>query len=197
MREQFVKDKYLYLPNFISYNRAGLLAEELISDANKYDWESDWDVAPNCAAQYNPIGAAELLCEQIGKVGELVGEPVFPTYSFGRVYRRGDTLPKHTDRAACEISMTVHLYGDEEWYFGCYDKKFSLNPGDAILYLGTIVPHYRVGAYEGDEYAQFFLHYVRTRGCHNNCIFDSADSGLNNQQLIKELNTWHMMNDIL
>ena len=49
MREQFVKDKYLYLPNFISYNRAGLLAEELISDANKYDWESDWDVAPNCA----------------------------------------------------------------------------------------------------------------------------------------------------
>ena len=103
MREQFVKDKYLYLPNFISYNRAGLLAEELISDANKYDWESDWDVAPNCASQYNPIGAAELLCEQIGKVGELVGEPVFPTYSFGRVYRRGDTLPKHTDLSLIHI----------------------------------------------------------------------------------------------
>ena len=94
------------------------MLKNLYQMQNKYDWESDWDVAPNCAAQeYNPIGAAELLCEQTGKVGELVGEPVFPTYSFGRVYRRGDTLPKHTDRAACEISMTVHLYGDEEMVF--------------------------------------------------------------------------------
>ncbi|BCV01230.1 MAG: hypothetical protein CM15mV41_0410 [Caudoviricetes sp.] len=163
MREQFVKDKYLYLPNFISYNRAGLLAEELISDANKYDWESDWDVAPNCAAQYNPIGAAELLCEQIGKVGELVGEPVFPTYSFGRVYRRGDTLPKHTDRAACEISMTVHLYGDEEWYFGCYEKKFSLNPV-MLYYTWAIVPHYRV-EHTKVMVCKIFLHYVKPRGC--------------------------------
>ena len=34
--------------------------------------------------------------------------------------------------------------------------KSFFESSDAILYLGTIVPHYRVGAYEGDEYAQFF-----------------------------------------
>ena len=41
------------------------------------------------------------------------GLRLFPTYSYFRVYKKGDTLAKHTDRPACEISVTLCL-GFEE-----------------------------------------------------------------------------------
>jgi hypothetical protein len=188
MKQELVDKKYLLIPNFIDRVTAQEYGDEFIKDDFKYQYESDYEHAPNAAGLYNPIGAAELLCNKTAEVSEIIGETVVPTYSFGRIYRQGDELLEHTDRAACEISLTVHLWGDDEWFFSCYDKVFSLNSGDAILYLGTLVPHKRIGAYAGNEYAQFFLHYVRSRGCHKHAIFDSTPVTRDNQTLIKELN---------
>jgi hypothetical protein len=38
-----------------------------------------------------------------------VGEELIPTYSYARLYSNGDVLEKHSDRPACEISVTIQL----------------------------------------------------------------------------------------
>ena len=121
MKQELVDKKYLLIPNFIDRVTAQEYGDEFIKDDFKYQYESDYEHAPNAAGLYNPIGAAELLCNKTAEVSEIIGETVVPTYSFGRIYRQGDKLLEHTDRAACEISLTVHLWGDDEWFFSCYD----------------------------------------------------------------------------
>ena len=37
--------------------------------------------------------------------------------------------------------------------------------GDAMIYLGCIATHWRP-KFEGNEYSQFILNYVRSRGCY-------------------------------
>ena len=191
MRQEFLDAKFALIENFISPEHAAECAHELRDIRMK---PSDWkEVAPNASSIYNPTFGLEIMCDKNSFINEIVGEYLVPTYCFSRIYRTGDTLPKHEDRAACEVSLTIHLDGDEEWLFGCYDKQLSLNPGDAVLYLGHIVPHYRVDPYRGKEYLQFFMHYVRTRGCHNKVYFDKenrlwgSDMPVNEKKLMEEL----------
>src|SRR5437899_6126538 len=43
------------------------------------------------------------------EVSRLVGFDLAPTYSSMRQYEEGDMLKRHTDRAACEISVTTSI----------------------------------------------------------------------------------------
>lgn len=79
----------------------------------------------------------------------------------------------------CEISLTLHLDGDEPWSI-CIEtpekeqRSVSLNPGDAMLYLGRIASHWR-DEYKGNYYSQVFLHYVKSRGECSYAYFDNRD----------------------
>jgi len=128
---------------------------------------------------YNHNIFLEILCKKVNMVSDLIGEPLFPTYCYARKYQYNANLPEHVDRPGCEISLTVHLYGDKEWEFLVRNKDktstgFQLNPGDALLYNGIKVPHYR-NNYEGLEYSQLFLHYVRSRGQYKDYYFDNKN----------------------
>ena len=92
MKQELVDKKYLLIPNFIDRVTAQEYGDEFIKDDFKYQYESDYEHAPNAAGLYNPIGAAELLCNKTAEVSEIIGETVVPTYSFGRIYRQGDKL---------------------------------------------------------------------------------------------------------
>jgi hypothetical protein len=39
----------------------------------------------------------------------------------------------------------------------------NLEPGDAMLYLGCVAPHWR-NEFSGKEYCQAFMHYVQSDG---------------------------------
>ena len=186
MLSKLIDDGYYVLPGFISPERAEKMAEEFIFWDKQDKYESDLKEAPAAAGLYNPIGAVELLCEKTKDLSYIVGETVLPTYAFGRMYRNGDRLNLHTDRVACEISITLHLRGDQPWQFGANDKWFDQRPGDAILYLGCITPHSRKGPFTGTEYVQFFLHYVRSRGVYRNAVFDSSQFPTHNDLLKQE-----------
>ena len=41
------------------------------------------------------------------------GMDLVPTYSYTRLYEKGNILRRHKDRPSCEISTTLHLGGDE------------------------------------------------------------------------------------
>ena len=89
-----------------------------------------------------------------------------PTYSYLRVYKNGDVLHKHTDRKACEYSVSLTLKRearDEIWpLYLETDKTYEtlLDEGDGLIYKGIENPHWR-DKFEGERLAQVFLHYVR------------------------------------
>lgn len=122
-----------------------------------------------------------LLADIAPRVERATGISVWPTYSYLRVYRHGDVLRKHTDRPACEISLTLCLGfdGDAPWPIWIEGPQGSasiaLAPGDALLYRGIECPHWREPL-DGGWAAQVFLHYVDRRGPHAGWKFDKRDS---------------------
>jgi Rps23 Pro-64 3,4-dihydroxylase Tpa1-like proline 4-hydroxylase len=158
---------YIVLPEFITKKRSTSLSYEFLKHCKENQLAGD-SQAPNSHSDYNYIPFLELLCEKTPEVSSIVGETVLPTYTYSRIYKNGSELTKHTDRDACEISLTVHLDGDSKWPIWIETPSgehrcVELNPGDAMLYLGRTAPHWR-DVYGGEHYTQAFLHYVRSRG---------------------------------
>jgi len=102
---------------------------------------------------------------------------LIPTYSYARIYKKGDILHRHKDRFSCEISTTLNLGGDPWPIFlsprenvGIPDGKkitaasnakgvkVDLKPGDMLIYKGMELEHWRE-TFEGEDCIQVFLHY--------------------------------------
>jgi hypothetical protein len=110
-----------------------------------------------------------LLMDLLPQVEEVSRAKLFPTYSYFRVYSRGDILTKHTDRQSCEISLSLCLgyQADRPWPLWLEgpvgSSPVELAPGDGVIYRGIECPHWREPL-EGDQTAQVFLHYVDQNG---------------------------------
>jgi hypothetical protein len=175
---QLEQNNFLFVPNFISQERAQALNSWLLTERDEGRLIDDPRVNYGLfgKAYQDAIPFLELLCEKRNEVSNLVEESVLPTYSFCMVYGPESQLIRHLDRSACEISLTVHLGGDAEWPI--FIKKsseeevpFKLNLGDAVIYLGCIAEHWRE-KFTGQYYSQVFLHYVRSNGPNAWTFFD-------------------------
>lgn len=189
MNKQLLNDNYLVVREFISQEEAKRCAKEFREIDSKEYFPGD-DQAPNSVAAYNIKPALEIHCNSTHKVSEAAETYVLPTYCYSRIYKKGCDLKKHVDRAACEISVTLHLEGDVDWPISIESSDGTshsvvLNPGDAIIYLGCVAPHWRM-RYRGNEYVQFFMHYVRSGGSCAEVYFDKEDK-VNNLERIEIL----------
>lgn len=178
MNKKLLENNYIVIENFISNERSTNLSFEFLKYCKENNLEGD-EQAPNSYSAYNYIPFLELLCEKTPEVSAAIGETVLPTYVYSRVYKNGSELVRHTDRDACEISLTLHLHGDSSWPIWIEtpsgEKRcVELNPGDAMVYLGKIASHWR-DPYQGEYYSQVFLHYVRSRGDCAYAYFDKVN----------------------
>jgi hypothetical protein len=125
-------------------------------------------------------------------MNEMTERALSPTYCYFRVYRADDVCWVHSDRFACEHSLSLTLgYSDErvwpfeigrerqtenrpvEHDFG--DDAFSsiaMQPGDAVLYQGIFYRHGRVTPNPNQWSAHLFLHWVDSTGPYKNELFD-------------------------
>jgi hypothetical protein len=114
-------------------------------------------------------------------VEELTGYQLTPTYTFGRIYYKNAVMKQHIDRNACEISVTVNISIDKTpWPIWIKNKDgidipVELFPGDALIYKGQILPHWRDPYVDGDKQIQFFLHWVDTNGPNISEKFDRRE----------------------
>jgi hypothetical protein len=176
MNAQLEQNNFLFVPNFISQERAQVLSQEffILERDNKCTKDKQ---APNSPAIYNFKPFLELLCEKTNEVTSLIEEQVLPTYTYARIYKNGEVLARHRDRPACEISLTVNIGGDAPWGISIQkpsseEVDLNLNRGDAMLYLGCTADHWRSTPFSGQNYSQVFLHYVRSRGPNAWAYFD-------------------------
>lgn len=117
-----------------------------------------------------------------------VGLELIPTYSYARVYQPGERLSAHVDRPSCEISVTVNVasIGDVSPIYTQYKmndpEKHILQPGDAVIYKGCEVSHWRQPLSEGQLNVQFMLHYVDKHGPNSEYALDKRPAyGMNTE----------------
>jgi PKHD-type hydroxylase len=176
-KELLDKNNYVFLESFISVEEASELAKQF-AEAEKDKQTFAEPGHEESASIYNFIPFVKLLTKKLPDVSLICGEDVLPTYSYARIYKKGATLPRHTDRDECEVSVTVNLSQDQIWHL-CVEKPDGehitahLNPGDAIMYKGCDAPHWRQGEFTGNTYTQLFLHYVKANGSRANVYFDN------------------------
>jgi len=137
------------------------------------------DQVPNTYSHYADIAMETLLLLVQPIMEKQTGIKLIPTYSYARIYKKGDILHRHKDRFSCEISTTLNLGGDIWPIYlepsgkeGLKGIKVNLNPGDMLVYKGNELEHWR-DIFDGENCTQVFLHYnnLKTKGSKEN-IYD-------------------------
>ena len=193
-KSAFQKNKYSVLKNAISREMADfcfayflnkrkvarfLFDQRYISPFTEYFGVWNDEQVPNTYSHYGDI-VMETLLQKVKPVMEKhIGLKLSETYSYARIYKKGDELKRHKDRFSCEISTTMNLGGDDWPIYlepsgevGKKGVKVDLKPGDMLVYSGCELEHWRE-KFKGKECVQVFLHYNnrKTPGAKNN-MFD-------------------------
>lgn len=162
----------LHLKDVVSKDIASYLTHIMLR-APHYTGISDDPQVAGSIAKLDHDPACEALLERAWHLIEnVIEDKLIPTYAYGRVYTNGNVLEKHTDRPACEISLTVQLLRTHHYAWPIYmgGKRFDLGECDGVLYKGCEVEHWRDVCLGPDNYmsGQVFLHYVRENGQYAN-----------------------------
>ena len=169
-------NKYQIIKGAVNYELANFIYNYFLlkRDAVKYMYDNNilydmglhgtWkdEQIPNTYSHYADHVMETLLMKVLPKMQQETGLELVPTYSYARIYKRGDILHKHKDRPSCEISTTIHLGGDP-WSIFVEGTEVMLDVGDMLVYSGCELEHWREPL-EGNTCAQVFLHYNHVNG---------------------------------
>ena len=174
------KDKYIVVKKAISkelatfcYNYFLLkrqVTETLLKEKYIPPFADEWGTwndpqAPGSYSHYADIAMETLLLKCQPIMEKHTKLKLLPTYSYARIYKKGDVLERHKDRFSCEVSTTMNLGGDK-WpiclepsgNLGMKGVEIKLQPGDMLIYRGQDLEHWRE-KFDGEDCAQVFLHY--------------------------------------
>ena len=138
---------------------------------------------PGSFAKYGDWVMETLLMYMIPIMKQRTGMELIPTYSYTRLYEKGNKLRRHKDRPSCEVSTTLHLGGDEwpifidpsgaDFVIDEYKEihrpgapkgvRVDLKVGDMLIYSGCDLEHWRE-PFQGNVCSQVFLHYNHANG---------------------------------
>ena len=190
-------NKYQVIKNAISYELANFIFNYFLlkRDAVFFMYKNNitydngllgtWrdQQIPNTYSHYADPAMETLLMKVLPRMQQETGLELVPTYSYARIYKRGDILKRHKDRPSCEISTTLNLGGDPWSIFidgtgsdNVIDEhnnihkpnepkgtEVMLNVGDMLVYSGCELEHWRE-PFEGNVCGQVFLHYNHVNG---------------------------------
>ena len=205
----FKKDKYIVTKSAISKDLATYIYNYICMKKQVYDtcrfhnyispfetllgfYEGPNEQIPNTYSCYSDIAMETLLLKCQPLMEKITGLKLQPTYTYARLYKKGDVLKRHSDRPSCEISCTLNLGGDP-WPIFIDDTgtktvidehkeihkpnapkgtKVLLEVGDMLVYSGCELEHWRE-KFKGNQCGQVFLHYnnKKTKKLKDN-IFD-------------------------
>ena len=187
IKKGITKDMASFIYGYFSMKRR--VTRKFFDDRYISPYEEAWGTwddkqVPNTYSHYADLVMETLLEKVKPRMEKETKLKLIPTYSYARIYKKGDVLQRHKDRFSCEVSTTLFLGGDQ-WsiflnpnpkaghvygphrgvhqvqnYMPTTDKgiKIDLKPGDMLIYSGCELEHWRE-AFEGTHCCQVFLHY--------------------------------------
>ena len=180
MKSEYKKNKYKILrkaitPEIAKFCYSYFLNKRRVSNylfAKKWlsPFATEWGIwndgmIPGTYTHYADLVMETLLMGLRPKMEKESGYKLHETYSYARLYKRGDILHRHKDRYSCEVSTTLNLGGDPWPIYlepsgkeGRAGIKVDLAPGDMLMYAGCDLEHWR-DPFAGERCAQVFLHY--------------------------------------
>jgi hypothetical protein len=176
--ELFKRDGYVLLQNIVHPDLVKTVTRyALLKEA--YAFTPDERQVVGAHAVYSDYLMESLLIQYFPLVEWATGLSLSPTYSFYRVYRRGQELPPHKDRPSCEVSMTVSYgfdYSGKDYVWPIFMNRTSLamDQGDAAIYRGCDIEHWRepFDVPQGSYHVQCFYHYVDKNGPYSEYAYD-------------------------
>jgi len=162
-----------------------MIKNNKVNPANPFMGTRTDQQIPGAYSKYADWVMETLLMFMIPVMKAKTGLDLVPTYSYTRLYEKGNILHRHKDRPSCEISTTLHLGGDE-WpiYMDPTGAdnilsgretttivkpgapkgiQVDLKVGDMLIYSGCELEHWR-DPFEGTVCSQVFLHYNHANG---------------------------------
>jgi len=197
-KEEFYNNSYLHLPGLIRSEDCQELIKHIFKAVDNKQGVRDV-LVPTADSIYGIPAFEQLLLDLLPHFEQATGKKLLPTYSYARLYSKGDEMPIHTDRESCEVSATITLgFEGGSWpiHMGNHDKsvdvEVQMNVSDVVLYKGITTHHWRNKFVEGEWQAQVFLHYVDANGPYANLAYD----GRTHLNVSKHIRYW-AFDDIL
>jgi len=181
---EFQTNSYVLVKGFYNPQELDTISRYLENSLKRYpeNNQNKEDGGISTASWYSDPLIEVILRNSLPDIEAATGLELHPTYSYTRVYRKGEELKPHIDRPACEISVTSHIATvGKPWpiYMKAPGKEPTvhyLEPGDACIYRGCEVTHWRDKAVDTDINVQVMLHYVDKNGPNAGYKFDKRAS---------------------
>ena len=195
----FIVNRYQVIKKAVSFDLANFIYNYFMLKRDAVKWMYDNNIiydngmfgtwideqVPNTYSHYADMVIETLMMKVLPVMREETGLELIPTYSYARLYKKGDILHRHKDRPSCEISTTMNLGGDPWPIFidgtgadsilsgretttvvkpnAPKGTKVLLEVGDMLVYSGCELEHWRE-PFEGETCGQVFLHYNHVNG---------------------------------
>lgn len=162
--EQFKSKGYTVVRNMISRDEAARWYHYTLKNlafGNKDDGQ-----VPGSPSFYQDKKVATLQKELAPTIERLIQTHLIPVFCYHRIYRTGAVLRMHKDSMRAEISATMNLGQEgEPWDLWLVDydentQKITLLPGDALVYYGNRLHHWRGKLENSDLVSQIMFHFV-------------------------------------
>jgi len=188
IRQALSKELANFIFNYMMLQRDAvdfMIKHNKVNPANPFIGTREDKQIPGCYSKYADWVMETLLQYMRPIMKAKTGMDLVPTYSYTRLYEKGNILHRHKDRFSCEISTTLHLGGDP-WpiYLDPIGAdnilsgretttvikpgapkgvRVDLKVGDMLIYSGCELEHWRE-PFEGTVCSQVFLHYNHAKG---------------------------------
>jgi hypothetical protein len=103
------KQGYIIIRNFIDKDFAKFIESYFFTRIKSGISELGDTQASNSYCIYGDPLMDTILNNAKEEIGKIIGFKLLPTYSYTRLYGRGDELKKHRDRPSCEFSATLTI----------------------------------------------------------------------------------------
>jgi len=145
--------------------------------------------------EYPPMAA--FLWGLTPRVSQIARCELMPSYAYFRIYQKGDLCRVHSDRQACEhsLSLTLELGDNIPWALSMEQRHLDqplaaveddfgeqpftsipMSAGDGVMYRGVNHRHGRLDPNPNSYSAHMFLHWVDAKGPYIDHAFDRTNA---------------------
>ena len=114
IKQAIDKDLALFLYNYFHMKRQVLDTCRNARYISPYEtllgyYEGADEQIPHTYSSYSDIAMETLMLKCQPIMEKTTGLKLYPSYTYARIYKKGDELKRHKDRFSCEISTTMNL----------------------------------------------------------------------------------------